>query len=304
MVADKTQVMLATLVDEPFDGEGWFFETKWDGYRMLASKKALLSRGGQSFTGRFPLIAEELKSLPGHFLLDGEAVVLDSQGRSQFQLLQNNEGKAYYYVFDILFLNGKDLRPLPLFKRKEILTVLLKKAALPHIRLSEHRETYGKKFFKEALKKGLEGIIAKKADSPYQAKRTRNWLKIKTTLRQEMVIGGFTKPKGHRSHLGALLVGVYDKGQLTFAGRVGGGFNRALLKSVYEALKPLVTTRCPFKDPPDGEATWVKPKLVVEVAFAEWTGEGKLRQPIFKGLRVDKAVKDVIRERPHRYGKS
>lgn len=292
--------MLCTLVDEPFDAEGWIFETKYDGYRALATKKQLISRGKISFNRRFPPLLEALQKVPGSFVLDGEIVVLDKRGKSNFQLLQNyykkKEGTPLYCVFDLLWLNGKDLRQRPLLERKALLKQLVR--GVKGIQYTTHVEKKGKAFFKQAEKKGLEGIIAKRADSAYQEKRGRDWLKIKTHKRQEVVIGGFTKPKGARKKFGALLVGVYDKGSLHFAGHVGGGFNEELLKEVYEELRGVVTEKCPFAEEPhpNSPVTWVKPKLVCEVAFAEWTRDNQLRQPIFKGLRYDKPAKQVRRE--------
>lgn len=294
--------MLCTLVDEPFDQKGWIFEIKWDGYRAFAKKNGsveLISRGKQSFNKRFPSILQELETLRSSFIIDGEIVILDQKGKSNFQMLQNyykkKTGIPYFYVFDILELNGKDLRDLPLIQRKKILKKIL--VNLEHVRYSRHILTRGRAFFKLAEKKGLEGIIAKKGDSPYQFARTRDWLKIKVKRRQEVVIGGFTEPKGAREKFGALLIGVYKKGKLIYAGRVGGGFNRELLKDVYADLKKQVQPNCPFESAPKNtKATWLKPKLVCEVEFTEWTQDGKMRHPIFKGMRFDKSAQKVVRE--------
>lgn len=299
--------MLATLVDKPFDGKDWIFEIKWDGYRALARKKkqvSLISRGQKSFNRQFPLIVEEVKKIPGNFLLDGEIVVLDKKGLPHFQLMQNyqktKQGPLYYYVFDILSIQGKDITGLPLIERKKILKKLLAQAKLKHVRFSDHIEEKGKAFFAQAANKGLEGIMAKKKDSTYQFRRSRDWLKIKTSLRQEVVIGGFTAPRGSRKKFGALLVGVYDKGNLTYTGHIGGGFDEKLLNDVYEKLKKVISKTCPFlhEPHPNAHVTWVKPKLVCEVSFSEWTSEGIMRQPIFKGLRIDKSAKEVVKEKP------
>ncbi len=294
--------MLCTLVDEPFDDRGWIFEIKWDGYRAFAKKKRdiqLISRGKKSYKSRCPTLVNELKKLKGSFIIDGEIVILDKKGKSNFQMLQNyyksKVGIPYFYVFDIVEYGGKDLKSLSLIQRKKILQKLLAHSP-KHIRFSRHIQSKGKAFFKTASKKGLEGIIAKRADSSYSCRRSRDWQKIKTKNRQEVVIGGFTKPKGSRQKFGALLIGVYRKGQLKYVGRVGGGFNEQLLKDVHEKLKKGISKECPFSDPPRGIATWVSPKLVCEVEFTEWTQDWKLRHPIFKGMRFDKSPKKVVRE--------
>ncbi len=306
MAFKKMTPMLATLIEKPFDKEGWLFEIKWDGYRALAYKNAeivLLSRNQKSFNARFPSIVNALERVPGSFVLDGEIVILNKKGRSDFQLLQNyqrSKDLPYYYAFDILHLNGQDLRQKPLVERKKILKTLLRGRRISQIRFGDYIEKKGVAFFREAKKRGLEGIIAKKEDSIYQSRRSKEWLKIKTGLRQEVVIGGFTKPKGTRKYLGSLLVGIYRKNKLIYAGRVGGGFDEKQLSSLYSQLQKIVTSVCPFahKLRPSTEVTWVKPALVCEVAFAEWTKEGIMRQPIFKGLRIDKPPRDVMKEIP------
>lgn len=296
--------MLATLIDEPFDDKGWIFEIKWDGYRALAEKEKdveLVSRNQKLFK-QFPSINEELKKLPGKWILDGEVVILDKKGRSDFQLLQNYQrrkvGSPVYYVFDLLSYQGKDLRHLTLMERRQILKQLLKKTRLKSVKFSDHIEERGKAFFRLAKKKGLEGIMAKKKESLYRSTRTRDWLKIKTGMRQEVVIGGFTEPKGGRAYLGALLVGVYKKGKLVYVGHVGGGFDREALKEMYQKLKRIEIKKCPFaQEPhPNTPVTWVSPRLVCEVKFAEWTEEGMLRQPVFVGMRIDKSPKQVVKE--------
>ena len=295
--------MLATLVKEPFDDKGWIFEIKLDGYRALAYKNKnveLISRNAKKFT-HFSQIVEDLKKVPGDFVLDGEIVILDAQGRSEFQLLQNyqttKKGEPIYYVFDILSLNGKDLTQLPLIERKKILEKLLSKKKYTSIRYADHIEEKGKTFFRLAKQKGLEGIMAKKMDSSYQQKRSKDWLKIKTTLRQEVVIAGFTEPQGSRKYFGSLVMGVYSKGKFVYIGNVGGGFNEKLLEMIYKKLQSCIRTTCPFSQIPKIQATWVKPDLVCEVKFAEWTSDGNLRQPIFLGLRTDKDAKSVVREK-------
>lgn len=296
--------MLATLVDAPFNGKEWIFETKWDGYRALAVKGKgvkLLSRGKKSFNHRFPEIVKAVEALGGTFVLDGEIVVLDAKGRSNFQILQNyqrtKKGALYYCVFDLLFLNGKDLRKRPLLERKALLQKLLRKAPRS-IRYSKQVREKGVASFQAAVRKGFEGIVAKRVDSTYQSRRSLDWQKIKTAQRQEVVIGGFTRPRGARKKFGALLVGVYEKGKLLYTGHVGGGFNEKLLHEVHQKLCKYIASCCPFSEEPTSNmpVTWVKPKLVCEVSFAEWTREGMMRQPIFKGMRVDKPAKQVKRE--------
>lgn len=299
------KAMLATLIKEPFNDKDWLFETKWDGYRALAHKAKtvkLLSRNDKSFNQRFPVLVKELQRLPGNFILDGEIVILDKHKRSHFQLLQNylksQEGSLCYYIFDILSYQGKDLTNLPLIKRKKILHKLLQCSPSKHLKFSKHIEKNGKKLFTQAKKIGLEGIIAKRKESRYVSKRSREWLKIKTGMRQEVVIGGFTKPRGSRKYFGALLVGVYKRGNLVYSGHVGGGFNQALLKIVYQQMHRLEQQKCPFQIEPDPNmpVTWIRPKLVCEVAFSEWTKEGIMRQPIFQGMRTDKPARSVVRE--------
>jgi bifunctional non-homologous end joining protein LigD len=298
---------LATLTDKSFDDPNWIFEIKWDGFRAIAEvhndKINLYSRNLLSFNERF---AEIVKALRGHKLnavLDGEVVVLDSKGKSHFQLLQDYQehrrGRLVYYVFDILFYKGKDLRRLPLLERKKILKKILPRNA--HIKYSDHIAEHGKKFFAAAKKGGLEGILAKDAQSPYRSGvRSREWLKIKISQEQEAVIAGFTQGRGGRKNFGALVLGVYERGKLIYIGHTGGGFNDSSLKLVYDKLKPLAQTNSAFEKIPKTNApvTWVKPKLVAEIKFEEWTGDGHMRQPIFLGLRPDKHPKEVHREIP------
>lgn len=297
--------MLATLVKEPFDDKDWIFEIKWDGFRALAhkSKKVkLLSRNEKPFNARFPHIVKELEKLPGDFILDGEIVVFDKAKRSSFQLLQNyedsKEGIPCYCIFDILSYRGKDLTHLPLIQRKELLHKLLDKKESKHLLFSDHIEKYGKRLFERAKKKSLEGIIAKRKNSSYLSIRSKDWLKIKTKMRQEFVIGGFTESRGGRTGFGAILIGYYEKGKFVYAGHVGGGFNELLLKKLYGQMIRLKRQKCPFVNEPHPNApvTWVQPKLICEVAFAEWTKDGILRQPIFQGLRTDKFTKSITRE--------
>lgn len=298
--------MLATLAKEAFDNAEWLFEIKWDGYRAIAhidKKIDLLSRNEKSFNTPFSSIVDDLSKLKAHVILDGEIVVLDKRGRSHFQLMQNfqrtKQGPLYYYVFDLLFLNGKDLRGLPLMERKQLLKDLIEKTSFTLVRYSDHVLTHGRAFFRLAEKKKLEGIMAKKMDSPYVSKRSHDWLKIKTHRRQEAVIGGFTQPRGGRKNFGALLLGVYDdKKNFVYVGHVGGGFDAKLLEDIYVQMKPLIREKCPFKTKPktNTPAVWLKPELVCEVTFGEWTNEGRMRQPIFEGMRIDKKASSVRKE--------
>jgi bifunctional non-homologous end joining protein LigD len=311
--------MLATLVDKPFDAKGWLFEVKWDGFRAIAeiykNKVELYSRNLLLFNEHFPQIVKTLSKLKKDMVLDGEVVVLDKHGKSHFQLLQNylpakrklirqaglqnKEGQLIYYVFDILFLGTKDLRKLPLLERKKILNQTLPK--LTNVKISDDIADEGIAFFKIARKQGLEGIVAKNADSEYKSGiRSRDWLKIKIHQQQEAVIAGFTEPRGSRKKFGALVLGVYKRGKLIYIGHTGGGFDEASLKLVYDKLQKLKQKNSPFEIIPKTNApvTWVKPKLVCEVSFAEWTGDDHMRQPIFLGLRPDKKPAEVRRELP------
>jgi len=304
----KIVPMLATLIDEPFDDQEWLFEVKWDGFRALAfiekGKVQLKSRSDHSFNRQFPEIVKNLENTKRTAILDGEIVVVDEKGLPHFELLQNYQnspGELRYYVFDLLFLDGQDLRDKPLLERKKLLKQLLDSIAAPMIMYSDHIIGKGAVFFKKASKMHLEGIIGKKISSTYEPRRSADWIKIKTTQRQEVVIGGFTEPRGSREKLGALLVGVYeDDGRLHYVGHVGGGFNRELLNQVSAKMRPLITKKCPFVTTPKAneKVTWIKPKLVCEVNFAEWTKDKIMRQPVFKGLREDKPSEEVKKELP------
>jgi len=298
--------MLATLVDRPFDRRGWAFEVKWDGYRTLAEirngRVRLYSRRGNDQNERFPTVAEALRGSSRDALFDGEIVALNSRGRPDFQKLQNARGPSeapiVYYVFDVLYAAGHDLRGLPLRRRRAILERVL--PVSPSVRLSEAVERAGRAFFRAAERSGLEGVLAKNLSSPYlPGVRSLDWLKIKTRKRQEAVIAGFTAPRGSRQFFGSLVLGVYTDGEMVYIGRVGTGFGQGRLEDVYGKMRTLVTDRCPFpRRPRIGlPVTWVEPRLVGEVEFAEWTAEGRMRQPVFVGLRDDKEARDVRRER-------
>jgi bifunctional non-homologous end joining protein LigD len=297
--------MLATLVEKPFDRRGWLFEIKWDGYRTIAEidngRIRLYSRNGLSFTERYHRVAKTLEQIKHQVVLDGEVVVLDASGHSDFEALQNyrshrSTGQLAYFVFDLLNLDGHDLRGLPLIRRKAILQQIL--PTLPNVVFCEHIEDQGLSFFDAVAKAGLEGMVAKDATSKYLAgRRSDCWLKIKAYLRQEAVIGGFTRPRNSRQHFGALVLGVYEGGELVHIGEVGGGFSEKRLAQVATQLAPLVQTQCPFRAKPRTKesATWVRPELVCEVRFTAWTG-GYLRHPTFQGLRDDKTAGQISRE--------
>ncbi|MEJ8756942.1 DNA ligase D [Pontibacter sp. H259] len=298
--------MMAKLTDGPFDGDDWIYEIKWDGFRAVAEvqegKVELYSRNGKSYGETYKPILDSLKQLGQNAILDGEIVVLNDKGYATFQQLQNYQNTPsqhlYFYVFDLLYLNGEDLRDLPLLERKKRLEQLLADE-LPAVRYSDHVVGNGVAFFKEAQRNNVEGIMAKKANSPYRTgQRSTEWLKIKTHMRQEAVIAGFTEPKGKRKHIGALLLGVYENGKLTYVGQSGSGFNSKILDALKTKLDKLVQQESPFagKVKPNAPATWVKPELVAEISFAEWTNEGIMRQAIYEGLREDKKATDVVRE--------
>jgi bifunctional non-homologous end joining protein LigD len=303
----QVKPMLATLVDAPFDRTGWLFEVKWDGFRAVAEVErrcvALYSRNLKPFEYRFAPVVESLRHLGHQAVLDGEIVVVDPQGKSEFQLLQNyqrtGEGTLRYCVFDLLYLDGHDLRRLPLKRRKELLKRILRK--LPNVFLSEHVEQEGVAFFEAAAAQRLEGIVAKDGASIYRESfRSHQWLKIKTHRRQEAVIGGFTEPRGSRKDLGSLVLGVFEGKNLIYIGHSGSGLDVRGLSELRVRLQPLVRQTCPFQLKPRTNAPvhWVTPKLVCEVSFQEWTQDGKMRQPIFLGLRDDKPAQSVRRELP------
>lgn len=299
--------MLSTLTDEPFNDKDWIFEIKWDGYRALAyvngAKATLMSRKNLSFNNKFSSVADALQEMELNALLDGEIVALNEEGKGDFQLLQQwqktGQGELVYYVFDILWINGYNVMDLPLIERKEILKNILPEDDAT-VRYSDHVAEEGESFFAAASKQGLEGIMAKHANSNYTPEiRTKQWLKIKTTQRQEVVIAGFTEARGSRSHFGALVLGVYEKDKLVYVGHTGSGFTEKSLTEVYKKLKPLIISKSPFAQKPKTNmpCTWVKPQLVCEVKFSEWTKDNILRQPIFMGLREDKDAQDVQKEK-------
>ncbi|MGV8993937.1 MAG: DNA ligase D [Flavobacterium sp.] len=296
---------LATLTDKTFDNDEWIFETKYDGYRAFAQIENgschLVSRNANSFDKKFQELLEPLRNLKNNILLDGEIVVQDSKGRDKFQWLQNHDkdpskGELKYFVFDILYFNGYDLRNLPLVTRKKILKGILPKSK--NILYSEHIEKDGIRFFAKAEQNQLEGIIAKKATSKYnEGKRSKDWLKIKTTLQQEMVIGGYTSPQGSRTGIGALICGYYEGEKLLYSGKVGTGFDEITLKELEKKLKKLERNTPPFdQEPKLKDAHWVTPSLVAQIKFMEWTDDGNMRHPVFLGLKTDKNAQKVTLE--------
>jgi bifunctional non-homologous end joining protein LigD len=307
--------MLATLVDEPFSHPDWVFETKWDGFRAICfvrnGKLRLVSRNQLDMTHQYP----ELVNLPKQVkakeaILDGEIVALDEHGMPRFQLLQPRVGrkrqsdiealigkaKIVYYVFDLLYCDGYDLMSCALVERKAMLERILRAASF--VKFSEHIVGEGERFFREIEKFHLEGMVAKKAHSQYVQRRSTDWLKVKTVLRSEVVIGGYTQPRGSRSYFGALVVGLYRDGKLHYVAHVGGGFNQRTLAQIYKLMQPLKVKQSPFVDPPktNEPVQWLRPKLVAEVKFSEWTAENHLRHPIFLGLREDKRPEECTFE--------
>jgi bifunctional non-homologous end joining protein LigD len=301
--------MLATPVDKPFDHPDWIFEIKWDGYRTISriqgSEVSIYSRNNISFNDKFPEIVESLSDLKIDAVLDGEIVVVDKNGKSDFQLLQDylkeKKGNLVYYVFDILYLDGEILVDLDLSDRKKILKDLFAPAKpADYIRISDYIEEDGKDFFSIAKKNNLEGIIAKKKTGKYlSGKRSRDWLKIKSIVQQEVVIAGYSTSKSPGRKISSLITGVFDNEDLIFVGQVGTGFDENEINMILAKLDKIKTSNSPFKKTPAIEQTpvWVKPEIVAEVKFTEWTRSGLMRQPVYIGLRIDKDPWDVYKEK-------
>jgi bifunctional non-homologous end joining protein LigD len=314
--------MLATSIETPFDGPDWLFEVKWDGYRAIAfvdkGQVRLVSRNQNNLTAQYADLHDLPKFLNAKTaLLDGEIVALDEHGHSSFSLMQQRTGfrdrnrrlapqpqiSVLYYAFDLLCLDGYDLRHVPLEDRKQALASILI-APSDTIRLSDHFIANGKGLFEVARQEGLEGIIAKKRTSFYEERRSREWLKIKITHRLEAVIGGYTEPEGSREHFGSVVLGLYDKkGNLIHVGQAGSGFDQRTLAQLWKLLKPLETKTNPFHGKVEAlkRVHWIKPKLVAEIEFSEWThpteeGGPKLRAPVFLRLRDDKDPKECVFE--------
>jgi bifunctional non-homologous end joining protein LigD len=300
--------MLATLTEAPFDSPDWVYEVKWDGYRIMAElgpgATILHSRRGQDYTDRFQPVADDLAPLRVPALIDGEVVVVDDAGRPSFQDLQNylrtQQGRLVYCAFDLVHLAGRDLTALPLTTRKHLLKRVFGLVHGPRLQYSDEVVGQGTALFTSARQQGLEGVIAKRADSRYQlGRRSRDWLKFKTHRRQEAVVVGYTEPRGGRQYFGALVLGVHDdQGRLVYAGHTGSGFNDADLKALYARLQALEVPTSPIQPEPktNEPAHWVRPELVAEIEFTEWTEDGSMRHPIFVGLREDKPAAEVKRE--------
>jgi bifunctional non-homologous end joining protein LigD len=305
-------LQLATLVDRPPEGDEWLHEQKFDGYRMLAviedGEVRLLSRRFKDWTAELPSIARALAELSvSRALIDGEVVALLPDGRTSFQALQNSFGGSgadlAYVAFDLLAEGGEDLGALPLEKPKARLQQLVARRTSPTVRYSDHLIGRGAELFRIACRRGLEGIVSKRRDKPYLEGRGTTWLKTKCLLRQELVIGGFTDPEGSREGIGALLVGYHDNDRLVYAGKVGTGYTRAMLVDLRQTLERLEQAASPFEPEPPRAWTgpsrhWVRPEYVAEVAFSEWTADGRLRHPSFQGLREDKLASEIVREEP------
>ena len=310
---------LATLTQDRFSDPGWMFERKLDGERCLAfragSQVRLMTRNQKEATSTYPEVTEALAvQRASDFIIDGEIVAFDG-GQTRFARLQQRLGVRHpgpdlraevpvcYYIFDVLWAGGGDVRSLPLRERKQILRELL--AFAGPLRFTEHKDTDGEAYFQQACASGWEGVIAKRADAPYRAGRSRDWLKFKCEAGQEFVIGGFTDPHGTRTGFGTLLLGYYDPGhELVYAGKVGTGFTQRTLNSLHAVLASLEQDRPPFDHGhlPRSGVHWVQPRLVAQVGFSEWTTGGELRHPRFQGLRDDKDPADVIREMPQQSG--
>jgi bifunctional non-homologous end joining protein LigD len=300
--------MMATLVDAPFSREGWLFETKWDGYRAIADvhhgKAELYSRNHLSFNKDYPLIVSAVAQLSHNAVLDGEIVILKKDGISDFQALQHyketGKGNLVYIVFDLLQLDGKDLLAMPLIQRKELLKELVNQLGSKQVIYSGHVLNDGEKMYKTAREKGWEGIIGKEAASLYaEGRRSLSWLKMKIVEEQEVIICGYTAPRGSRKKIGALVMGLYnEENKLEYIGHCGGGLNGTLIDDLYRKMQPHIRATSPFSEKvkTNMPVTWVKPVLVCQVKFASWTSDRHLRQPIFLGLRKDKVVKEVHRE--------
>jgi bifunctional non-homologous end joining protein LigD len=301
----RLEAMKAVLTDQPFSDPAWIFERKLDGVRCLAARDGrevrLLSRTGREMSDSYPELAEAISGeAVDDFVVDGEIVAFE-HGITSFSRLQRRGQErvaVYLYLFDVLALAGHDTTGLPVRSRK----ALLRRSLDFHgrVRYLQHRNRDGEALFRDACERGLEGLIAKRADSTYVHGRSRDWLKLKCSHEQELVIGGYTAPRGSRTEFGALLVGYYEDGRLRYAGKVGTGFDRHTLESLGKRLRSLERDTPPFADvhPVPPGTGWVEPELVAQIGFTEWTRDGRLRHPRYLGLRDDKPAREVVRERP------
>jgi bifunctional non-homologous end joining protein LigD len=299
---ERVEVMKAVLTEERFSDPAWVFERKLDGIRCIAIKAdrdvRLLSRNDLSLNGRFPEVAAALAADPAaQLVLDGEVVAF-AGAKTSFEILQQRgerQVSVFLYAFDLLHLAGHDTTSLPWHARRRLLRHAV--GFRGPLRLTPSRKRDGERFYADACRQGWEGLIAKRADAPYTHGRSRDWLKFKCSAEQELVIGGYTAPRGSRTHLGALLLGYYEDGRLRYAGKVGTGFTEATLADLSAQLAPLQRATTPFGDVVrEPHVTWVEPRLVAQVGFSEWTRDGRLRHPRYLGLRDDKAAEDVVRE--------
>lgn len=310
---DWMSPMLAKLTHDVFSDENWIYERKLDGERCVIYKKEkqvnIMSRNKKNLNGTYPEIIEAFeKQNAQNFIVDGEMVAFEGKITSFSELqkrmhlknekeIANHKTKVYFYIFDLMYLDGYDLTQLPLLERKKILQKLVKFE--DPIRFTSHRNENGEEYYKEACEKKWEGLIAKKADSTYAHSRSSNWLKFKCVNQQEFVIAGYTDPQGSRKGFGSLLIGFYEDDKLQYAGKVGTGYTDEILQDLHEKMSKLEVEKTPFeknKDLPKKNVHWVKPKLVGEVGFTEWTNSNKLRHPRYLGLRRDKKAQDVVKE--------
>jgi bifunctional non-homologous end joining protein LigD len=294
--------MLATLVREPFDLRGWVYEEKYDGYRIIAYKEGgrvtLFSRNAKDRTATFSVVAEAVAALAARTLaLDGEVVSFDRHKVSRFQLLQNMSSPPKYAVFDCLYRDGRDLRKEPLSARRAELEKVIGKTGSKNETtfLSARLAENGLKAYEIAKRKGFEGVVAKDESAPYIQGRSNKWLKFKVHQEDEFVIVGYTAPAGSRQHFGALLLGAYTEGKLRYVGKVGTGFSQEVLADLFRKFKPLIRAKPAVENPPrEKDVTYLAPRLVAQISYAEWTKDQKLRQPVFLGLRDDKKPEDVM----------
>jgi len=299
-VSFRASPMLATRADAPFHSPGWVFEEKYDGVRILAyregAKVSLITRNGIDRTGRYAEVAAAVSKLNGDcFCLDGEVVVFDAKKVSRFQLLQRSKGPLRFVVFDCLYAQGQDFREKTLVQRRAALEKIARNGDV--VLLSRRLPGGGIKAFQTASRLGFEGVVGKNLASRYTETRSTEWLKVKVHQQDEFVIGGFTAPAGTRSHFGALLLGTYSHGEFLYAGKVGSGFDQKTLRSLYKKLKSLVRSRSSYSlQVPERNVTFLKPQLVAQISYSEWTTDGRLRHPVFLGLRDDKKAKDVRRD--------